>query len=328
MDYPPSNQYRPSPPANASPPIQSQADEDYFVVRRRSEAPSAAHDKNNPPLRHSSAPLPRPGNFHRRPTNMTEKAAKKGDANETHGHINLEHGLDIVINCEVSQKDPAGITVPYRLLIPTLWYEGEGDKNEVGYRKKSWISRLGSISKGGKKKSGLAKGQGEGEWGGSYSGGSGSESDSESEMEKPRRDEVRYVQRNGDLDDAHAAASNRASKVEQGESSGVRRDEAQYTPGGRGTARDSHVAERRASKVDDMLGMAGPAEGRVKGDGGRFGNGNAKTNANGRATLPRYEDDADGDVSAEEGVGRRNSLMGGGYGGIEAYKGSRWRRFF
>lgn len=328
MDYPPSNQYRSSPPASASPALRSQADEDYFVVRRRTEAPSAAVGPDNHPVRRSSAPPPRPGNFHRRPTNMTEKAATKGDSNETHGHINLEQGLDIVINCEVSQKDPAGITAEYRLLIPSLWYEGEGDQNEAVYRKKSWISRLGSISKGSKKKSGLAQGQGGGEWGGNYSGESGSESDNESEREKMRRDEVRYARRSGDLDDAHAAASNRPGKVDQGESSGVRRDEAEYIHGGRGIARDPHVAERRASKVDDMLGMAGPAEGRVRSDGGRFGNGNAKSNANTRAAVPRYEDDTDGDASAEEGVRRRSSVMGRGYGGIEAYKGSRWRRFF
>lgn len=290
------------------------------------------------PVRRSSAPLPRPGNFHRRPTNMSEKAATKGDAGETHGHINLENGLDIVINCEVSQKDPAGITVPYRLLIPTLWYEGGGDQNEAVYRKKSWISRLGSISKGGSRKSALAKGQGGGEWGGSYSGESGSESISESEREHLKREEVRYVRRSGDLDDAHVLAP-KPSKVNQGESSGVRRDEAQHTHGGRGPTRDAYLAERRASKVDDMLGMAGPAEGRVKSDGARFGNGNGNGNAkpnlnlnsnpDARAAAPRYEDDAEGYASAEEGVGRkRGSVMGRGYGGIEAYKESKWRRFF
>lgn len=259
---------------------------------------------------------------------MSEKAAAKGNSNGTQGHINLEQGLDIEINCEVSQKDPAGITVPYRLLIPTLWYDGDGDQNEAVYRKTSWISRLGSISKGGKKKSGLAKGQGGGEWGGSDSGDSGSYSDSESERGKMRRDEVRYVRRSGDLDDMHAAASNSPRQMDQAESSGVRRDEAQYTNGGRGLAKDAHVTERRASKVDDMLGMAGPAEGRVKSDGVRFGNGNAKPNANSRATAPRYDDDADRDVSPEEGVRRRSSVMGRGYGGIEAYKESKWRRFF
>lgn len=259
---------------------------------------------------------------------MSEKAATKGDSNETHGHINLEHGLDVVINCEINQKNPAGVTRPYRLLIPTLWYEGEGDQNEAEYRKKSWISRLGSISKGGRRKSALAKGQGAGEWGGDYSGESGSESDSQSERRNVKNGEVRYAQRSGDLDDARAAASNTPGHVDHGGSNGVRRDEAQHTLGGRGTVRDPHVAEKRASKVDDMLGMAGPAEGRVKGDGSRFGNGNTKPNANTRAAVPRYEDDADGDVSTEEGVARRNSVRGRGYGGIEAYKQSSWRRFF
>lgn len=42
------------------------------------------------------------------------------------GEINLEGGLDICLNMEISQHDPAGTTVPYRLLVPRLWYE-EGD---------------------------------------------------------------------------------------------------------------------------------------------------------------------------------------------------------
>ena len=33
--------------------------------------------------------------------------------------------MDICLNVEVNAKDPAGITVPYRLLVPALWYEEE-----------------------------------------------------------------------------------------------------------------------------------------------------------------------------------------------------------
>ena len=82
----------------------------------------------------------RPGNFQRRPTNLSETAARKGDpVNEFHDgitnmindHINLEGGLDIVLNCEVNQKDPAGITVPYRLLVPALWYDGTSDQTKL-----------------------------------------------------------------------------------------------------------------------------------------------------------------------------------------------------
>ena len=112
---------------------------------------------------HGSAPLPRPGGFHRRPTNVSERAATKGGADDNEGLINLEHGLDVVINCEVNQKEPAGHTVPYRLIIPALFYEGQGDENTVSYRKKSLISRIGSIR--GKRRNTLASGQGEGNWG-------------------------------------------------------------------------------------------------------------------------------------------------------------------
>lgn len=58
------------------------------------------------------------------------------------GEINLEHGLDIVLNCEVSQKNPAGTTSPYRLLVPALWYFKGSQQHEV--RKESWFKRLGS----------------------------------------------------------------------------------------------------------------------------------------------------------------------------------------
>lgn len=121
--------------------------------------------KANEITRFSSAPLPRPGNFHRRPTNMSFKAVKKGGAleDDNEGHINLENGLDIVLNCEVSQKDPAGITVPYRLLIPALLYEGRGDVNDAPYRRKSLLERFGSFR--GDRRRSLAGNQGQGNWG-------------------------------------------------------------------------------------------------------------------------------------------------------------------
>ncbi|KAL8694902.1 MAG: hypothetical protein Q9218_000566, partial [Villophora microphyllina] len=167
-DYPISNEYQTSPRTPTSP---AQPEEDYFThsPKRASTLP-ASH--SNGALRYSSAPLPRPGNFHRRPTNMSEKAILKGGADIFHeedekaGHINLEHGLDICINCEVNQKDPAGVTVPYRLLVPALWYKGPEDANHAAYRKPGVIERFKSISLGRNRKSGLAKRQGQGEWGG------------------------------------------------------------------------------------------------------------------------------------------------------------------
>ncbi|KAI5273272.1 hypothetical protein E4T47_03448 [Aureobasidium subglaciale] len=77
--------------------------------------------------------------FHRRPTDLSEKAAitasaKGGPAGEQSGHINLESGLDICLHMEVDQKDPAGITKPYRLLVPALWYEGAADVNIARFK--------------------------------------------------------------------------------------------------------------------------------------------------------------------------------------------------
>ena len=126
-------------------PPQSPSDEGYFSrhpsMNRSTTAPVAASDAQ----RNSSAPLPRPGNFLRRPTNMSERAAVKGDPEDTSEHVNLEHGLDIVLNCEVDQKNPAGVTTPYRLLVPALRYDGEGDENTVSYRAPKLLQRLSSL---------------------------------------------------------------------------------------------------------------------------------------------------------------------------------------
>ncbi|KIW19701.1 hypothetical protein PV08_00275 [Exophiala spinifera] len=88
----------------------------------------------------SSGARIRPNMFQRRPTNISEKAARKGnipavdaEGNEidVNDHINLEGGLDIVLNVEVDQKQPAGITIPYRLLVPALWYDGSSDREKL-----------------------------------------------------------------------------------------------------------------------------------------------------------------------------------------------------
>ncbi|KAL9099450.1 MAG: hypothetical protein Q9163_005052 [Psora crenata] len=136
--------------------------------------------------RHSSAPLPRPANFLRRPTNMSEKAAVKGDPDDTSGHINLENGLDIVLHCEIDQGDPAGVTSPYRLLIPALFYESVGDQSIAQYRKQSLLQQFSSLRGRGTSK--VANGQGQGNWG--HLGPSDTESDSkldETESLRPRR---------------------------------------------------------------------------------------------------------------------------------------------
>lgn len=175
-----------------------QQEEDYFgqSPRRASTLPASY---SNGSVRHSSAPLPRPGNFHRRPTNMSEKAVLKGGADTMHkedekaGHINLEHGLDICINCEVNQKNPAGATVPYRLLVPALWYEGPEDANHATYHKKGVIERFKSISLGRNRKSELAKRQGQGEWGGGSSSYTPSISESDDHQIGPPQQQARPI---------------------------------------------------------------------------------------------------------------------------------------
>ena len=181
QDYPPSNEYQNPPPVASSPP--PPAEGPFPPPPKRSSAPASEAPG------FSSAPLPRPGNFRRRPTNMSIKAIRKGGAadDDNEGHISLEHGLDIVINCEVSQKDPAGITVPYRLLIPALKYEGVADANEDPYRKKSLFERFGTL-RGGKRRNPVANNQGQGNWGQSLDSISVTHTPSEASEQQVQRD--------------------------------------------------------------------------------------------------------------------------------------------
>lgn len=329
MEYPPSNEYPSSPAADESSPPRLPMKDGYFTSHHSSSGPaSKANGSFRSPVRHSSAPLPRPGNFHRRPTNMSEKAVSKGGNDRNDGHINLEHGLDIVINCEVSQKDPAGITVPYRLLIPALWYEGEGDPNDISYRKQSWIKRLGSISVKKRRGSVLAKRQGQGNWGRSFSEESQTESEGEEDSGYENHDfqPTRGGTVRGNRDDKngvrqhhhhHDLARDAGDEMQgfqdvQWESRGTRNDH-HDSPPEQGDTRRYAPQERRASKVDDMLGMAGPAE------NGNVANGSGGINGGAKRLLSRFENDS----SPRTDLGRSQSTRG--YGGIEAYRESRWR---
>lgn len=117
-------------------------------------------DNNTPPAGSPPQPPPQPQQlpqpmqqdepprrpFHRTPTGMSEKQRKHLGEHE----VNLEGGLDICLNVEVSQRDPAGITVPYRLLVPALWYEDdEGRANQhVVEKKPTGLTRLLSFGRG------------------------------------------------------------------------------------------------------------------------------------------------------------------------------------
>ncbi|KAF4309738.1 hypothetical protein GTA08_BOTSDO02636 [Botryosphaeria dothidea] len=117
----------------------SQRPSGYHTPQRAATQPMAPVNRSTESYSQRNAPIadpPRPNPFHRRPTGLSIKAARKGGAfdeddpeNPDAGSINLEHGLDVVLNLEVSQKDPAGITTPYRLLVPALWYDGPPDEN-------------------------------------------------------------------------------------------------------------------------------------------------------------------------------------------------------
>jgi hypothetical protein len=145
-----------------------------------------------------SGPNPRPGIL-RRPTNLSEKAARKGggaavdsDGNlleDLNDQINLDGGLDITLNCEVNQGDPAGITTPYRLLVPALRYDGSSDSQKLDgpgaagsgiQRKPTLLKKLGFGRTGNRS---MADRQGQGNWG------QGSESGSESLSEGQYSDE-------------------------------------------------------------------------------------------------------------------------------------------
>ncbi|CAD0113151.1 unnamed protein product [Aureobasidium uvarum] len=111
--------------------------EAYGPDETRDGALSRTHDNGGS---YFPQTYPRPtNNFHRRPTDLSEKnalkaSAKGGPEGEQFGNINLESGLDICLNMEVDQKDPAGVTRPYRLLVPALWYEGDADINTARFK--------------------------------------------------------------------------------------------------------------------------------------------------------------------------------------------------
>jgi PhoD related phosphatase len=189
-DAPPSS-YRDTMESNRNTPQRSasfdgerlqQGENGYFGPSSTNTVPQRTSSSSSHPvnIRGSSdtalqGPQTRPS-FHRRPTNLSEKAAKKGnvmaidkEGNEfdVNNDVNLEGGLDIVLNCEINQKDPAGITTPYRLLVPALWYDGSSDREKLDdpegvkglQRRPTLLGRLGLASQRNRK---LANDQGQG----------------------------------------------------------------------------------------------------------------------------------------------------------------------
>lgn len=104
----------------------------------------------------NSMQMERRPSYHRRPTDLTDKAARKAAARigedgnldgRAPGEISLEGGLDVCLCVERDQKDPRGETVGYRLLVPALWYEpgapnGAGELKRFSSHRKSLLERL------------------------------------------------------------------------------------------------------------------------------------------------------------------------------------------
>lgn len=74
---------------------------------------------------------------------MTVKQLKKAD----HMEVDLEGGLDICLNVEVNPRDPTGITVPYRLLVPKLFYEYTPETDQIPVAESTGFKRLLSFRK-------------------------------------------------------------------------------------------------------------------------------------------------------------------------------------
>ncbi|KAF2442074.1 hypothetical protein P171DRAFT_60862 [Karstenula rhodostoma CBS 690.94] len=123
-----------------------------------------------------------PPNFIRRASILSKKGVRREGE-----HINLAGGLDICLNLEVSQHDPAGITTPYRLLVPALDYSApEAAEEEEKERRKSRLSSVFGVF--GKRRPRRTIGDD----GRSHTEGSESESGSEEEMNEEERIRQRY----------------------------------------------------------------------------------------------------------------------------------------
>lgn len=107
------------------------ADESFFTTRpsRRGSARSGRwiDERDIASDAEASEPATRRNAraFRRTPTTMSQQQMRAGAERYA---VDLQGGLDICINAEVNARDPAGITVPYRLLVPQLAYEYHGEE--------------------------------------------------------------------------------------------------------------------------------------------------------------------------------------------------------
>jgi len=126
----------------------TQDNEGNYASQQRTTAANTAAKTNIDPK-----PVRPVGLFHRRPTDLSHKAASQAaarggaDANVDgydEDHIDLKYGLDVTLNMEIDQHDPSGNTVGYRLLVPALHYSGPQDANTTRFktRRSSLMDRI------------------------------------------------------------------------------------------------------------------------------------------------------------------------------------------
>ncbi|KAI9828737.1 MAG: hypothetical protein M1832_001842 [Thelocarpon impressellum] len=118
-------------------------------ARRPTDSPDGYFPPQSARSASSTSAGPRPGLLQRQTTGVLENKKRAIRAHARQQHISLEDGLDVVLNMEVSAKDPAGITMPYRLLVPALWYEGPGDPNTTPLKRRlsHWVRKRSGMGK-------------------------------------------------------------------------------------------------------------------------------------------------------------------------------------
>ncbi|PHH78576.1 hypothetical protein CDD82_2967 [Ophiocordyceps australis] len=111
-------------------------DESYFSA---SHPARLAHttDSLPGPTTHLADSPPRRA-FHRTPTGLSAKQLRQPERFQ----VDVEGALEVVLNIEVSPRDPAGITVPYRLLVPRLQYEYNPSEDDIALKEQAEGSAL------------------------------------------------------------------------------------------------------------------------------------------------------------------------------------------
>ncbi len=135
-------------------------DENYFSVKRRPVAVARNNTAPNVAAAAAAAAAtadatdddgadPRPRGLFRTPTGLTAKQLKHAQDFE----VDLNGALDIRINVEVDPKDPTGITVPYRLMVPRLWwFSKEDDASSTGRARRLARAGLARVKSLGRRK--------------------------------------------------------------------------------------------------------------------------------------------------------------------------------